>query len=261
MFILPRKWQNNLASKQVVCERLYGGVQNPLEKTGRYRKAKRVGNYLWKINMNISFEKFIERKFRGLNFISIPTSAHVPGVILNNNDRVESALYNLFPEEPSSRWKTSTINADMRDINVKGHRALEIDSKLLGIVGISGSASASYEIDFQFEEVSSLVFDTDNGAVFENEIRTMLTGLRSSNRPAWRQILHEFVVTEAVYVKTAVLRIHRNGNAIEQADFPTHAGELNIDGAFEWRTDGTMVVENSRNIPFGLLGFIVKRNM
>lgn len=211
--------------------------------------------------MAIPFERFIERHYRGLNFISIPTAAHVPGVVLNNNDRVETALHRLFPNQPTSKWKTRTVDADMHNESVQGSRGLDLDFKLLGIFGIQGSVSANYEISFQFSEVASMAFDTDNGAVFENDIRTLIMGLKASDRSSWKQILHEFVVTEAVIVKKATFTIRRNGQAVVETNFPTHAGEMSIEGQFRWEADGTMVVENNRNVPFGLLGFQVKRNM
>lgn len=209
----------------------------------------------------ISFERFIERHYKGMNFISIPSGVHVPGVILNNNDRVETALARLFPTENPAKWATIIVPANIPNETVKGNRGLSLDFALLGMLGIKGSVTANYEIEFRFEEVSSLVFDTGYGAVFENDVRSMIMELKNRDHDAWKQILHEFVAMEAVIVKRAVLSIKRNGQAIGEANFPTHAGEVTINAKFEWKADGTMVIENVNNIPFGLLGFQVKRNM
>ncbi len=207
------------------------------------------------------FEIFLERYFRGLNYLSIPTETHVPGVILNNDDRVEMSLAKLFYDENPVRWDTKIVAADLNNETVSGSRGLGLDFTLLGMISAKGTAKAEYVVTFEFNDVSAIVFDTDGGAVFENEVRTLIMELKNRDRAKWKQILHEFVVMEAVVVRRATITIHRNGAVVTEANFPTTAGEISIKGSYQWGIDGRLIIENTGNIPFGVLGFQVKRQM
>ncbi|MBI4929817.1 MAG: hypothetical protein HY841_03575 [Bacteroidetes bacterium] len=206
------------------------------------------------------FEKFIEKNYPGLNFISITNDNYVPGVILNDDDRIIDGLSRIFSAEPATKWAAATVNADIAGGEVQGERDLDSGGSVLGIVSLKAGVAVNYSVSFTFDKVTEMVFDTAKGAVYENEVREMIMKLKGNNRPRWKEILHEYVVMESVYVESATVEFKRNGKVLGQADIEQLTNEVNIDAKYKWNTKGKMEIKNNTS-PFGVRGFLIKRFM
>ena len=209
--------------------------------------------------MKTQFEKFIERNYRGLNYISIPNESFLPGVVLNLEDRITDSLSRIFTSEKIEKWKQKTVNANMANQSVSGERNLDLGVTLLGIVSLKGGFNTDYNVTFEFDEVCEIIFDTDNGGAFENEVRTMIERLKKEDRNRWSKILHEYVVMEVVVVKSVTMEFKRNGKVVGELDLPQLENELSFNGSYKWNKKGKMVIKNDKSLPFGVLGFPVKR--
>ena len=211
--------------------------------------------------MKTKFEKFIEENYKGLNFISIQSEAIEPGVILNDDDRIIDDLSRIFPDE--IKWKTIPIAASISNLTVNGERNLDLGISVLGMIGLKGNGgfNSGYSVSFEFSEVSEVVFDTENGGAYENEVRTMIQKLKNTDRNAWFGILHKFVTMEVLIVKSATVEFKKDGKVIGDVDLPMLHNALSINGSYNWIGSGKMVVNNDKSLPFGVLGFQIKRSM
>jgi hypothetical protein len=209
--------------------------------------------------MRTKFERFIEKHYKGLNFITIPNEAYNPGVILNEDDRIFSHLARIFPDD--KKWKTRLVMANMPNEVVNGKRNLDIGVTLLGIVTLKGGFDAAYTVSFEFKDVSEMIFDFDNGGAYESDVRILIQKLKEKDPVTWGGILHKFVAMEVVIIKSATVSFTRNGKALGQVDLPLMENELSISGSYSWDSGGKMVINNDKNLPFGVLGFQVKRMM
>ncbi|WP_395054476.1 hypothetical protein [Flavobacterium sp.] len=208
-----------------------------------------------------TFEKFIEENYKGFNFISIASEAILPGVILNSDDRIIDNLNRIFPDQQSIKWQNKIIKANMPNHIISGERKLDFGVTLLGLLSLKVGTEKNYSISFEFNDVKEIVFDTQNGGVYENEIRNMIMLLKKSNRDTWKSILHENVVMEVVIVKKVTIEIKQNGKLMGEIDIQNIKNDLSINGSYTWNTLGKMVIENEQNLPFGVLDFQIKRLM
>jgi hypothetical protein len=208
-----------------------------------------------------TFEKFIEEHYKGFNFISIPSEALVPGVIINSDDRIVDSVKRIFTEAAPNKWGIKTIKANMHSQVIAGERKLDLGITLLGLFSLKGGASSKYDISFEFNDVTEIVFDTQNGGAYENEIRGFIMDLKQANRSLWKSILHEHVVMEVVIVKTATVQFKRSGNIVGEAQIEDIKNDISINGSYSWNNEGKMVIKNDNNIPFGVLDFQIKRSM
>lgn len=209
--------------------------------------------------MKTKFEKFIEKNYRGLNFITIPSEAYQPGVILTDDDRIFAHLSRIFQSD--KKWIKKEIAANMANQTVSGERNLELGITVLGMVTLKGGYNSSYSVSFEFSEVSQVIFDYDNGGAYEFEVRTMIEKLKDSDKNTWLQLLHKFVAMEVVVVKSAIVEFKRNGKVLGDVDLPILENEVSINGSYQWAGAGKMEIKNEKNLPFGVLGFQIKRQM
>lgn len=209
--------------------------------------------------MRAKFEKFIEKNYKGLNFISIPSEAYKPGVLLNDDDRIFAHLSRIFKDE--QKWKIKQIKANIPNQVINGERDLDLGITLLGIISLKGGFESSYTVSFEFNDVSEVVFDTENGGAYENEVRTLIQNLKKSDQNTWHQILHKYVAMEIVIVNSVTVEFKRNGKALGEIDLPQIENELSINGKYLWGSNGKMEIKNDNNVPFGVLGFQIKRGM
>jgi hypothetical protein len=208
-----------------------------------------------------TFEKFIEQYYRGFNFISIASEAFLPGVIINSDDRIIDNVGRLFPNENANKWLHKTVNANIPNEIIKGERSLDLGISILGLFSLKGGFASNYDISFEFNDVTQIIFDTEKGGAYENEIRRMVMDLKKSNRSVWKSILHEHVIMEVVIVKTATIEFKKNGQIIGEVEYEDIKNNISINGTFKWNSAGKMVIKNVNNIPFGVLDFQIKRNM
>lgn len=208
-----------------------------------------------------TFEKFIEQYYKGFNFISIASEAFLPGVIINSDDRIIDNVGRIFPDENPKKWQYKTVNANIPNEIIKGERSLDLGISILGLFSLKGGFSSKYDISFEFNDVTQIIFDTENGGAYENEIRRMIMNLKKSNRDLWKTILHEHVIMEVVIIKTAVIEFKKNGSVVGEAEYDDIKKNVSINGTFKWNSEGKMVVKNVNNIPFGVLDFQIKRHM
>ena len=207
-----------------------------------------------------SFEKFIEQNYPGLNYISLANEEYVPGQILNSDDRILDNLSRVFPNEAPNKWSTKRVDAHITGGSVSGQRNLDFGLNVLGIFSLKAGAKANYSIQFSFDKVSQIVFDIANGAVYENEVRSLINELKQHNRPHWRMLLHEFVVMESLIVENMRVTFRKEGNVVVAADIPALENAIKVDASYEWNAQGEMEITNNK-LPFGVLGFTVKRIM
>lgn len=208
-----------------------------------------------------TFEKFIEEYYRGFNFISIPNESFQPGVIINDDDRIVDSVSRIFSNENVNKWRTKTVNANIQNEIISGERKLDLGVSLLGLFSLKGGFSSKYDISFEFNEVTEIIFDTQNGGAFENEIRRLIMNLKQSDRSLWKSILHENVVMEVVIVKSATIVFKKNGSIVGEAEIEDIKHNISINGTYSWNSEGKMIINNSNNIPFGVLDFQIKRFM
>jgi hypothetical protein len=208
-----------------------------------------------------NFEKFIEENYKGFNFISIPSEALVPGVIINDDDRIIDSVSRIFSDAGASKWSTKTINANIQNQVISGERKLDLGVSLLGLFSLKGGYTTNYEVSFEFNEVTEIVFDTKNGGAFENEIRGMIMNLKDSNRSLWKSILHEHVVMDVIVVKSATIEFKKDGNVVGEAEIQNIKNDISINGSYIWNETGKMVITNTNNVPFGVMDFQIKRYM
>jgi hypothetical protein len=206
-----------------------------------------------------TFEKFIEKHYKGLNFITIPSEAYSPGVILNEDDRIFNHLSRLFPDE--KKWNIKEVNASMPNEVINGERSLDLGVTVLGIISLKGGFNSAYSVSFEFNQVSEFIFDYAKGGAYESEVRILIQKLKNSDHNSWEQILHKYVAMEVVVIKSAIVTFTRNGKALGEVDLPVLEKELSINGTYNWSSGGKMVINNDKNLPFGVLGFQVKRMM
>lgn len=208
-----------------------------------------------------TFEKFIEQYYKGFNFISIASEAFLPGAIINSDDRIIDYVGRIFPNENPKKWAYKTIKANIPSEVIKGERSLDLGISILGLFSLKGGFTSKYDISFEFNDVTEIVFDTENGGAYENEIRRMIMNLKKSDRDLWKSILHEHVIMEVVIVKSAVIEFKKNGTVVGEAEFEDIKKNVSINGSFKWNSEGKMVIDNVNNIPFGVMDFQIKRNM
>lgn len=208
----------------------------------------------------MNFEKFIENNYKGLNSLAISDERYMPGVILNNEDRIVDALSNLFPSAPATKWITEKVKTTVSGQTITGSRDLEIGSMILGVVGIKAGVSANYSLSFEFDNATSVVFDNSKGGIYENDVRTLINDLKQNNKDQWRSVLHGYVVMESIIVEIFKIQLSRNGKVITQADLQQYGQEISINGSYSWITNGTMQINNNTN-PLGVRGFPIKRFM
>jgi hypothetical protein len=208
-----------------------------------------------------SFEKFIEENYKGFNFISIASEAFVPGVILNDDDRIVDSIQRVFSEVNEAKWSKKVINASMPSEVISGERKLDLGVSLLGLFSLKGGFDANFTVSFEFNEVSEMVFDTANGGIYENEIRKLIMDLKHSDRDLWKSILHEHVVMEVIIVKSAIVEFKRNGKVIGEAEIEKIKNSISINGTYSWNSSGKMIVTNDKKLPFGVMDFQIKRYM
>jgi hypothetical protein len=191
-----------------------------------------------------TFEKFIEQYYKGFNFISIASEAFLPGVIINSDDRIIDNVGRIFPNENPKKWQYKTVNANIPNEIIKGERSLDLGISILGLFSLKGGFSSKYDISFEFNDVTQIIFDTENGGAYENEIRRMIMNLKKSNRDLWKTILHEHVIMEVVIIKTAVIEFKKNGSVVGEAEYDDIKKNVSINGTFKWNSEGKMVVKN-----------------
>jgi hypothetical protein len=208
----------------------------------------------------LKFEKFIESKFKGLNFLSISNDTFKPGVILNNDDRIIDSLWRIFPKQSANKWKTTKVDSTIAGYTIEGERALDITGKVLGVFSLQAGVTAKYSISFEFSECQSLVFDTEAGGIYENEARNLIMKLKETDRATWKDILHEYITMESVYVESFTAKFKREGKVVTSAEIEKVSQEVKVSAAFSWKTNGVMEIKNNQN-PLGVRGFTVKRFM
>ena len=207
--------------------------------------------------MRTQFEKFIEKNYKGLTFLSIPNKEYTPGVILSNNDQIFAHLSSIFPHK--QKWKTKIVEANLANQTISGERSLDAGVSFLGLISTRGNGESNYTVSFEFNEVSELIFDHDNGGAYENEVRTMISNLKDADKKSWKQILHKQVTMSVIIVKSMTVEFKKNGTSVVTADIPQLTNDLNISGSYNWVSEGKMIINNDNNMPFGVLGFEVKR--
>jgi hypothetical protein len=207
------------------------------------------------------FEKYLERNYKGFNFISIPSQAYVPGIVLNDDDRIIDGISRVFSNEGPEKWTTKAVEANMGDQTINGERGLDLGVTLLGLISLKGGISNKYSVSFEFDQVSEIIFDTERGGVFENDVRRFIMQLKHDDRDRWKELLHEFVVMEVIMVHSVVVEFKRDGKVMLEADLEKLKNELSINGTFTFTGAGKMTIKNDKNLPFGVMGFQVKRFM
>ena len=195
-----------------------------------------------------------------MNFISIPTEDYIPGIIINDDDRIIDALFSIFDDEPPAKWKTKVVNANIASQTIQGERNLDLGLTVLGIFTLKAGVTAKYSASFEFGNATAIVFDTATGGVFENQVRTMIMKLKKEDQVRWKQILHQTVVLQAIYVESLSAEFKRNGQIVTEAEAEKLKNEVTINGKFSWDAAGKMVIKNNK-VPFGVMGFMVKRGM
>lgn len=208
----------------------------------------------------MKLEKFIEHKFPGLNYLSISDERYLPTVIINDEDRIIDSLSRVFDSEPANKWTTREVSTRINGETIQGTRKLEFGAKFLGVVSIKAGVTANYSVTYEFDDVTSVVFNNASGGVYENEVRALIMKLKDSDRATWKDILHEYVVMESVYVKNFKIKLTRDGVVLTQANIQTTQGEISIDGSYTWSASGEMIIQDNKT-PLGLRGFQVKRFM
>lgn len=207
-----------------------------------------------------SFEKFIEKKYPGLNFISISSEDYIPGVIVNDDDRIIDSLQNVFRTEPSQRWGTKRIAAEIADETIHGERNLSISGKVIGLFQLKAGVTAAYTVSFEFNKCTEHVFDSANGAIYENDARRMIDKLKDTDKETWKSLLHNFVTMCAVYIEEVTIQFKRDGAVVLEADIEKLKQEVSIGSDYKWSAAGKMVFSNNK-VPFGVMGFPIKRMM
>jgi hypothetical protein len=208
-----------------------------------------------------TFEKFIEEYYKGFNFISISSEAIIPGVIINSDDRIIDNIKRLFPDKSPNKWALKTVKANIPNQAITGNRKLDIGLTLLGLFSLKGGNSTNYEVKFEFNDVTEIIFDTQNGGAYENEIRQYIMKLKDSDRSSWKGILHEHLVMEVVIVKSAIVEFKKNGNILTEVEIQEIKNDISINGSYSWNSEGKMIINNDNNIPFGVMDFQIKRSM
>ncbi|MFZ5940385.1 MAG: hypothetical protein ACOYXB_07405 [Bacteroidota bacterium] len=209
--------------------------------------------------MKTSFEKFIEKNYKGLNLISIPSEAYKPGVIVNDDDRVFSHLSRFI--NGGINWDTKEIAANMANLTVTGERKLDLGASVLGFITLKGGIDTDYSVAFEFSDVSQEIFDYENNGPYESDIRIRIQALKDANREAWLMLLHKFVTMEVVIVHSATVEFKKNGSVVPRAQYSQLEQDISINGAISWNKEGKLEIVNEKNLPFGLMGFQVKRSM
>ncbi len=87
------------------------------------------------------FERLIEQNYPGLNFVAISNEAYMPGVILNDDDRIVDAMSHLFS---GGNWKTKTVEANTGDQTIEGSFSLGFGGTFLGAVTVKSNVSSKY---------------------------------------------------------------------------------------------------------------------
>lgn len=212
--------------------------------------------------MNTNFEKLVEQQFPGMNYLSVSLENLAPGDIINHEDEKIDALRRLFPARKPESWTTKKISAGIADQTITDERKLDLGANLFNIVSVQAGFDKSLTATFEFGETSAIVFDTDNGAVYENEVRGMMRALKEANddSPKWRNVLHQFVVMECIYINSVTVTFKKNNQIIADADIPAIQQGLKIKGEYLWGSDGKLTIRNNTT-PFGVRGFLVKKTM
>lgn len=206
----------------------------------------------------MTFERFIEKKYDGLNFIPISTEEYLPGAILNKEERIVDHLKRVFHLEDPKKWSTKKVNATIAGEKVIGERSLNAGATLLGVFSLKNNTKSNYAVSFEFNEVASVVFDTSNGGVYENEIRNMIDKLKADDKRDWKDVLHTYIVTETIYVEKFSASFKKDGRVMAAAEVEQLKNEVNVNADYQWSSAGVIEIVNNKT-PFGVRGFSIKR--
>lgn len=211
--------------------------------------------------MSEKFEQIIEKNYRGLNFLSISHGDYLPGVIIDNEDRIVDAIWNVFPDWNKEKWKVKEVDLRIAGGATEADRKLDITGKILGVFSLKAGVTADYSISFEFDKCSSIIFDTSNGGgLYENQVIRSIRELKETDREIWRDLIRNFFVMESVFVESFRTTFKRNGKVLVGADLEMIEQEVKIAAKYNWGGNGTMEISDNKN-PFGVRGFIIKRHM
>ncbi len=113
-------------------------------------------------------------------------------------------------------------------------------------------------MSFSFDKMKEVIFDFENGAPLENELRKMFMKLKDKDRARWKTVLHDYAVTSSLYVNSFKATFKRDGQV--ETDVNILTKDISFNAHTEWSASGELTISGN-NTPFGVRGFIIKRFM
>lgn len=204
----------------------------------------------------MNFEKFVQRKLKGLNILRVSTENYTPGALIDqrSNDIRVGHLKEIFTDWEAEKWKIDRMNANiLHGENVEGSFAAGVDATILGMIKVGAGVKAGTTIDYRIDEiVASELLNTSR-----IELDNAFDYLKAQNRSQWKKYKGYTYITESFYAKSFTITFKRNGSVMADVDIQTNisiVGSANV----SWSGGGSIIVTGNNKVPFGVRGFKVR---
>jgi len=204
----------------------------------------------------MNFEKFVQRKIKGLNVLRISTENYGPGTVINQraNDIRVGHLKDIFTDWETEKWKVDRMNANLlHGENVEGSFSAGVNATILGMFKVGANVQLGTTIDYKIDEIVASELLNTSHLELDNAFDT----LKVKNRPQWKKYKGYTYITESFYAKSFSITFKRNGTVMAEADIKANisvVGSANV----TWSGGGTIIVAGNNKVPFGVRGFKVR---